>query len=294
MNPRKRLQEQSGQHALVDGIPFTLPVRCTKSPVLMALFPINADKARGFMPGKEVSPLRFRDRGLLVVTVIDYQSTPIGRYIEYSVGIACNHGADTGSISPAEWLTKGVDIGQYVIELPVSSEISVKGGKGIWGMPKRQGSLNFVVGERTVSSQYDVDGALFAYIEMERPAHLLVPLRMSAANFCAFRGMLMKSRIFFEGRAGVCLLESARARFVLGDHPRAERMKDLEIDQKALMTAFIPSADGLLDDHIESWFLTYDQAPSEVPEGMESVMALGLSEAWPPAPTAPVPGTPVA
>ena len=35
--------------------------------------------------------------------------------------------------------------GQYVFDLPVCSEISVKGGKGIWGMPKHQANLDFII-----------------------------------------------------------------------------------------------------------------------------------------------------
>jgi hypothetical protein len=35
--------------------------------------------------------------------------------------------------------------GQYIPDLPVSSEISVKGGKGIWGMPKHKSNLDFKI-----------------------------------------------------------------------------------------------------------------------------------------------------
>ena len=40
---------------------------------------------------------------------------------------------------------KTFGLGQYVVDLPVSTEVSVKGGKGIWGMPKHQANLDFVV-----------------------------------------------------------------------------------------------------------------------------------------------------
>jgi hypothetical protein len=293
MSIPQRIRDQAGRYALVDGIPFKLPVTCNESPVLMALFPINADKAAKLIPGNEVHPIRFRNKGLLVVTVIDYRKTVIGKYIEYSIAIACNHGADTKEFSLSDMVTKGIDIGQYVVELPVSSEISVKGGKGIWGMPKHQGSLNFNIGDNLVSSQYDLDGQLCTYVEIEKPAHTMLPLKMSAANFCAFRGMLMKSYVYFEGKAGICLLDHAKARFVIGDHPRVQPLKDLEIGEQPLMTAFIPSANGILDDHFESWFLSEDQPPKVAPEGMESVIQLGLSEAWLPGPTALVPGKPV-
>ena len=65
--------------------------------------------------------------------------------------------------------------GQYVVDLPVSTEISVKGGKGIWGMPKHQANLDFEVTDRVVSSQYDKDGQAAVFVEIERPGGPRLP-----------------------------------------------------------------------------------------------------------------------
>ena len=76
----------------------------------------------------------------------------------------------------------------------MSTEISVKGGKGIWGMPKHQANLDYVVGDRTVSSQYDLDGSSFVLrITIDRPQRIRLPLSIAAADYCQFRGLLMKS-----------------------------------------------------------------------------------------------------
>ena len=143
----RRLKEERGRFALVDGIPFQLPVSTEKSPALMAAFSINADKAKALLPGNELHPFRLWKKGLLVITVIDYRITTIGKYIEFSIAIACTHGK-----RPAPRLLPGIFMktfgtGQYVYDLPVSTEISVKGGKGIWGMPKHRASLDFSDGE---------------------------------------------------------------------------------------------------------------------------------------------------
>jgi hypothetical protein len=45
----------------------------------------------------------------------------------------------------------------------------------------------------------------------------------------------------------------------------------------------------VLDDHFENWFLSYPQAPTVAPEGLESVVNLGEGQQWLPPPTAPVP-----
>ena len=288
----RRIQAMTGRYSLVDGIPFQLPVTCIPSPVLMAVYPINADRAKALMP-TELHPLRFGGQGLLVFTVINYLGTNIGTYVEYSIGIACTHG-----LRPAPPLLPLLPLllmghygtGQFVVDLPVSTEVSVKGGKGIWGMPKHQANLDFKTTDQRVSSQYDLDGQLVTYIEIERPRATPLPLNMGAANYCAFRGMLMKSAIHMKGRAGLRLFGSAKARLVIGDHPRAAPLKTLEIGPKPIATAYIPGAVGTLDDHVESWFLHDGVPPAAAPEGMESVLGLSLDETWPAPPSAPLQG----
>ena len=284
----KRLQRQAGRHALVDGIRFSLPVNSEDSPSLMAIFPIDAGRAAELLPGEEVHPLRvWGSRGALVVTVVNYQVTDIGRYVEFSIALACTHGERPGPALLPALLLRRYATGQYVVDLPVSTEISVKGGKGIWGMPKHQANLDFVVSRRTVASQYDLDGQLAMRIEIDRPRLAVLPVSAAAVNYCAFRGMLMKSYIYFRGKGGINLPFRRSARLVIGDHPRLAALKGLDISQRPLLTAWFPETAGTLDDHCESWFLHYDHPPAEVPEGLESVVGLGQSREWLPPPNNP-------
>jgi hypothetical protein len=280
MSIPKRLELQAGRFALVDGIPFALPVNCERSPALFAVFPINADKARALLPGNEIHPLRLWKKGLLVVSVIDYRVTDIGKYIEFSIAIACTHGLRPAPRLLPALLKKHYGTGQFVFDLPVSTEVSVKGGKGIWGMPKHQANLDYAVGDRVVSSQYDLDGQLCMRIEIDRPVAARLPFAADAANYSQFRGMLMKSYVHFRGKAGVRLFQKGSARLTLGSHPRIQPLRDLEIEPDPLLTAFIPEASGLLDDYFESWFLSFPQPPVRASEGLESVVSLGLGQQW--------------
>jgi hypothetical protein len=283
----KRQKRLAGQHALVDGIPFELPVHSTQSPALMAAFPMNADRAAALMPGKEIHPFRlWGNTGLFVVTVIDYRVTDIGAYIEYSLAMACTRGAAPAPPLLPVLRPKHYGLGQYVFDLPVSTEVSVKGGKGIWGMPKHQARLDFQVGDDVVSSRYEKDGQLAFQIDLDRPARapIRLPFHVAAVNYCQFRGMLVRSYIYFKARISMALLSKASARITIGDHPRVQPLKTLEIADSPLFTAYMPETEGVLDDYFESWFLTHDTPPQEVPEGLESVVDLGRSEEWPPPP----------
>jgi hypothetical protein len=269
-----------GRHALVDGIRFKMPINSEKSPALMAVFSIDADAAQRLIPGNEVHALRLWKRGLLVVTVINYVVTDIGKYIEYSIAIACTHGSRAAPRLLPGLLMKTFGTGQYVWDLPVSSEVSVKGGKGIWGMPKHQASLDFVIGEQWVSSQYDLDGQMMMRIDVKKPSSAWLPVNMGAANYCAFRGMLMKSYIYFKGKLGFSLFSRGSARLLIGDHPRMAPLKALDIRPTPIATGFFPSTAGVLDDYLECWFLTEPQPPAQEIQGLESTYPLGQSHQW--------------
>jgi hypothetical protein len=90
----RRQRHLAGHRAVVDGIPFTLPVNSEQTPALMAAFPVDGDAAARLLPGDELHPVRLPGgKGLLVVTVVNYEITDIGKYVEYSLALACTFGA---------------------------------------------------------------------------------------------------------------------------------------------------------------------------------------------------------
>ncbi|MGO4632966.1 acetoacetate decarboxylase family protein [Streptomyces sp. 2RAF24] len=278
----RRQRRLAGRHSLVDGIPFELPVDSVDTPALMAGFPVDRRAVARLLPGDELHPVTLPGgKGLLVITVVDYQRTDIGRYIEFSIALACTHGPRPAPPLLPGLLRGAFRTGQYVVDLPVSSEISVRGGKGIWGMPKHQASLDFKVSDTAVSSQYEVDGRLGMYIEVERPPATALPVKAAAVNYCAFRGLLMKSTVYLDGAADVAVGRRARARLVLGDLPQVAPLHDLAIADDPVFTLFLPSAQGVLDDHFECWFLTSGEPGRTFGEGLDSVVGLGLGQEWP-------------
>lgn len=281
MSIPKRLRRQQGRHALVDGIPFQLPVNSEQSPALMVGFTIDADRAAALLPGSELHPFRlWGNKGVLLVTVIDYRVTDIGKYVEFSIAIACTHGRRPAPALVPALFRKTFGVGQYVYDLPVSTEVSVKGGKGIWGMPKHQAQLDFLIEDDRVSSQYDLDGQLVLRVEIERPERTWLPVSAGAVNYCQFRGMLMASYIYFKSKAGLTLRRRGAGRLTFGDHPRIQPIRNLGVSEDPLFTLYLPASQGVLDDHFECWFLHYDTPPLAPPEGLESVVHLGRDETW--------------
>lgn len=278
MNMPSVFKRNAGNLALVDGIEFVLPVTSTRASAFMAVFEVKKGIARTMVP-EELRLFTFRRKALLMVSVIDYRETSIGTYIEFSLGLMVSSPAlKSGLLSKLAPQLSG--IGQYVLDLPVSTEISVKGGKGIWGMPKHQASLDYIENKSMVSSRYDLDGQLVCQIDIV-PPKVWLPLRQQAINYCGFRGMLYKSLVHFRGRAGVSIFGSACGGIKIGPHPKALFLKELNPAQSPLAVVYIPNMVGYLDDYIQSWFLSYKNSVTAKPEGLESVVKLGQSRKWP-------------
>lgn len=284
MTSESRAEWLAGRFSNVDGIPFRMPIGTASSPVLLAAFTIDAGAAASLLPGQELFPCRILRRGLLVVTVVDYPDTTIGRYIELCLGILVTRGRRVAPPLLPTIMRSAFETGVYIYDLPVSTEVSVKGGLGIWGMPKRRASLDFLIGPDVVSSQYDLDGQVVMRIDVPRTSRALFPLVADSVGYGQFRGLLTKSCLHFQGRAGLQFRPAEGARLLLGDHPRMDPIKRLGIDPRPLFTGFVPSAAGVLDDHVETWFLTADGPPDPAEVGLEDVVKLGLSEMWLPPP----------
>ncbi len=267
-------------HAVVDGIHFPMPIETSESSAFLAAFTVDAAKVQELLPGNELHALRlWGGRGLLMVTVVDYQKTDIGKYIEFSVGLACTFGERPAPPLLPLLLRGRYGFGQYVLDLPVSTEVSVKGGKGIWGMPKHQASLDFLVDDRSVSSQYDLDGQMALRIDIGRPKRRMLPLGFSSANYSYFRGMIVKSYVAFEGSPKLGLIRPS-ATLEVGPSPRLAVLRDLDISRRPIATVFYPEFGGVLDDYMESWFAVWPEPPGAV-EGLESVVGLGQGQEWP-------------
>jgi hypothetical protein len=284
MNVPDRVTQQTGRYAKVDGIPFQLPISCQPSPVILAAFSVDANAAATLLPGNELFPMRLLDKGLLVVTVVNYRGTNIGNYIEFSIAIACTHGTEPAPPLLSAILRGHYQTGQFVFDLPVSTEISVKGGKGIWGMPKHQASLSFEESSEAITAQYEADGILGMALRVARPNEPSIPLSLSIASYAHFRGLLCKAYLYFEGNANVTLNKEKAAQLVLGNHPRMAPLQKLGINPDPIFTAYLPEARGILDDHFECWFVTSNSAVPQADEGLSSVVGLGLGQQWPPPP----------
>ncbi|MDH5732080.1 MAG: hypothetical protein OEZ58_24105, partial [Gammaproteobacteria bacterium] len=146
--------------------------------------------------------------------------------------------------------------------------------------------LNFLINEDTVSAQYDLDGELAVKVVIPKPKRYWVPINIGAINYCGFRGMLMASFIYFKTKLGFTLgrRNKKQAKLIVGNHPRVQWLKQIDVADAPFVTAFLPTFEGNLDDHFECWFISKENEITEIPEGLEHTYPLGYGEEWPPPP----------
>src|ERR1043165_3075888 len=120
MSIPRRIKDYTGRYALVDGVPFTLPVQAINTPAFMAGFFCDYDKARAFLPGNELHPFKFiNGKAVFMVTVVNYIDTTIGKYIEYSIALACTHGRKPAPAMLPALFMKAYGTGQFILDLRV-------------------------------------------------------------------------------------------------------------------------------------------------------------------------------
>src|SRR5947199_9161956 len=122
----RRVGWLKGKYANVDGIPFTMPIATHDSPALFAGFSIDAAAAAAMLPGQELHPVKMFGRGVLVLAVVNYLDTTIGKYVEFCIGILAARADEPPGALPAMLFRSRFGTGVYIYDLPVSSEISVK------------------------------------------------------------------------------------------------------------------------------------------------------------------------
>lgn len=266
----RRQRRLAGQHARANDMPFEMPVRIEQASAVMAAFPISADRAADLLPGRELHPFRvWGDTGLLVVTAVDYAATSFGAYVEQGWMIVCTHGVQPAPALLPLLRPRHYGLGAYVVDLPVSTERSVQGGKGIWGLPKHRAQLDVRIEGGVVRSRYDKDGRRVCRVEVDRPQHtpVNVPFHVEILAYSLFRGRIVRARLYVKPRVSMALWGGASARLAIGDHPRAQPLDALEVASEPLFTIYAPQVEGVLDDRITSWFVTRDAPPGRTTTG---------------------------
>jgi hypothetical protein len=127
-------------------------------------------------------------------------------------------------------LARGV--GGYVDFLPVTTDPARALGVDIWGYPKVVADVEHRDSGATRHTTVTVDGQRFLDLAVDRPP--VVETHQSSSSYTTLDGDLLCERLTLDGRIGAWPASRAFS-YALGDHPRAERLRSLDIGDRALL-----------------------------------------------------------
>jgi len=127
-------------------------------------------------------------------------------------------------------LTGGV--GGYVDFLPVTTEPARALGVDVWDYPKVVADVTHRTAGSTRHTTVTVGGQRFVDLSVDAPP--MVPTSRSATSYTTFDGDLLSERLTLDGRIGAWPASDAFS-YTLGEHPRAERLRRLDIGDRALL-----------------------------------------------------------
>ena len=217
---------------LSTGQTVSLPLS-TEVTVTGAVFSADREGVLDLLPDALV-PVRTAP-GRAAVTFLCVEYHRVGRrgeiepYDEFGVVVPAVPEGTTLRPDPRGFLSR---IGGYVWYLPVTSEPARALGVEPWGYPKEVAEITHEERGRRRRTTVDVGDERLVTVEIDRPP--MLPRRESVSSYTVREGVLLRERLTLSGEIGAWPLSGA-ARFSLGDHPRADRLRGLALGRRALL-----------------------------------------------------------
>jgi hypothetical protein len=181
-----------------------------------------------------LAPIRAtRNRAAVTLLCVDYdrigRDSGITPYDEFGILIPAVHD-NSRTLPYVSVLTRGVS--GYVWHLPVTSEPAKALGVDIWGYPKEVADITHEDDGSTRRTAVHIDGQQLIDVTVDRPP--MFSQTDSGQSYTIKDGSILREELELDGEIGVWPY-SSNISYTLGDHPRAERLKELDLSERALM-----------------------------------------------------------
>lgn len=221
---------------LSTGQRIELPV-ATEATMTAAIVPADREQAAALLPSA-LSPVRAgigtAAVWLLSVEYHDIDDGSLAPYNEFAVVIAATPGPPAGVpfLSPL-FRTEG-----YVWHMPVTTESARAFGEEIWGFPKVVADIEIEETDGRRRTTVTVDGDHLITTEVTKPPTVFRNDNLTA--YAVKDGTLLRIQGDLAAEMGLWPY-SRRFSYTLGDHSRAETLRDLSLGDRAFTRFY---ADG--------------------------------------------------
>lgn len=215
--------------ALSTGQTVTVPLS-TDATVTGAVLSASRERVRELLPAG-LDPVRvLPGRAAVAFLCVEYRRIGGGNvepYDEFGVVVPAVRGS-TG-LPTVSFLREP---GAYVRYLPVTTEAGRALGVEVWGYPKEVGEVAIEDEGACRRATVTVGGDHLATIAVDRPP--AIERHQTAYSYTFDDGTLRRQPLELRGEIGVWPFGD-RVSITLGDHPRAARLRDLELGNRALV-----------------------------------------------------------
>lgn len=220
---------------LSTGHEVALPLS-TDASIVAAAFGASLDGVRSLLP-EGLAPVRVTpSRAVATVMCVEYDRIGRGEiepYNEFGVLFAAapddgTAPVDARTASPFSLVTG--EGGGYVWTLPVTTEPARALGE-VWAYPKTVADIDFEDGGATRRTTVDIDGERLLSVEIRRPR--TINGSVATRSYTAGEDGVVREPLTLRGGLGIAPL-SNRVALSLGEHPRAEQLRGLDLSSRAL------------------------------------------------------------
>jgi Acetoacetate decarboxylase (ADC) len=218
LEPASTTDLQLQSRILSNGAECFLPIRYFDVQCLVATFLVPPDRASELLKGAGLQPVLQEDgRAVVDLYCIEYRKTDIGPYNE--VGLTVRATAPGDSIAA-----------NYVVDLPVTTEVANRAGQEIWGYNKFVAAIDINSEGKTFSTILrDIDHEMIGTFEGARGASVPAP----AADILTFsrnQGRLIRTaiRVLTPSLAGSG--DSFVFKVGTSGHPMTSNLRTLSLD----------------------------------------------------------------
>ena len=228
----------------IQGRTVTMPVEVRDASAATASYLVDADVARGFLPGSELDVLELLPgRAVLSVGCIDYRDNDLGDYNEISIAFFVRERSESKGfpvLGPIRDVVSG-NVATYIHRLPVNQAFTCEAGCRIWGFPKVVNEIEIRSESGRVVCDWSIEGRPVFRFSTPRSGKRTLPDR-TLVTYTHIEGVPHKTA-FSSGSEGAGF-GLGGAEIELGSHPIADEFRVLGLPKRALMTVWMEHMHG--------------------------------------------------
>ena len=212
-----------------------LPIFYYDNSVLMALFRVDYDKAQAMVADEGLDAVRVSGgKALVGLAFYEYRETSIADYNEVGLAIAVVPKGTRAPKFPMLDMLKPLDkasVGYFIVDLPVTTPAACAGGREIWGYPKFVTNIDFSLrGNGFDGSVTDPDtGKNLLRMAGKTGLGLPGPL-LDLVLYSRLQGQMLRALVNTRGGAKICLPGSMSVEVCASEHPMADHLRELGLN----------------------------------------------------------------